>query len=100
MESTWTEIVRSARKVAGFPPQIVKSQKRTNTKRIRITRSILLGGEHVEKGSVHEVAKSIADDLIATGSALPLRAVWWAVAAIVAFGVTAVLWLCRARLWW
>jgi hypothetical protein len=86
--------------VAGFPPQIVESQKRASMKRIRITRSILLGGEHVEKGSIRELAKPIADDLVAGGSAVPLRTVWWAVAACLALGVGAVLWLCRARLWW
>jgi len=102
LDSSWTQFVRSARKVAGFPPQIVKPRKRAETKRIRIrmTRSILLASQHLAKGSIQEVAKPIADDLIATGSAVPLPTIWWFVAAIVALGVAAALWLCRARLWW
>lgn len=80
--------------------QTVKSRKCANMKRIRITRSILLGGEHIEKGSIREVAKPLADDLIAGGSAVPIRTVWWAVAVCLALGVGAILWLSRARLWW
>ena len=87
--------------MAGFRPEIVKPQKCIGTKRIRMTRSILLGGQHVEKDSVQEVAKPLADDLIASGSAVSLRSAWWAAVAVcVAVGVAAVLWLCRARLWW
>ena len=100
MKPTWAQIVRSARKVAGFPPKIVKPQKRVGTKRIRMTRSIFLASQHVAKGSIQEVARPIADDLIATGSAVPLRSAFWIIAAIVALGVAAALWLCRAGLWW
>jgi hypothetical protein len=88
--------------VAGFPPKIVKPRKRAETKgiRIRMTRSILLDGQHVAKDSIQEVARPIADGLIATGSAVPLRSAFWIIAAIVALGVAAALWLCRAGLWW
>jgi hypothetical protein len=72
----------------------------TNTKRIRLTRAILLGGKHAEEGSVHELAKSLALDLIAEGSAVRLRNLWWAVAACLVIVVGAVLWLGLARGWW
>ena len=42
----------------------------SNTKRIRITRDILLGGEHAEAGSIHEVEKPLAQRLIGEGSAV------------------------------
>lgn len=42
-------------------------------KRLRITRSILLGGEHAEKGSIRDVESPLADDLIAQGSAVRLN---------------------------
>jgi hypothetical protein len=80
--------------------KIMKSHVCINTKRIRLTRSIFLGGEHAEEGSVHEVAKPLADDLILQGSAVPLRRVWLAVAACLALGVGAVLWWGMARGWW
>jgi hypothetical protein len=102
LDSTWTQLVRSARQAAGFRPRIAKSQKRVKTKRrIRITRSILLRGEHAEKGEIREVEKSLAADLIACGSAVPIRTVWWAAVAVcLAIGVAAVLWLSRVRGWW
>jgi hypothetical protein len=72
-----------------------------NTKRIRLTRSILLGGEHAQEGSVHEVAKQTADDLIVAGSAVPLRSVWQvAVAVCCAIGVGALVWCTRLAGWW
>jgi hypothetical protein len=41
-----------------------------NTKRVRLTRSIILGGEHHEEGSVHEVSRALAHHLIGEGSAV------------------------------
>jgi hypothetical protein len=41
-----------------------------NTKRIRLTRAIILGGEHHESDSVHEVSRSLAHRLIGEGSAV------------------------------
>jgi len=43
--------------------------------RIRLTRSLLLDGEHAEKGSVHSVPKLFAQDLIVQDSAVPVRGV-------------------------
>jgi hypothetical protein len=40
-----------------------------NTKRIKLTRSIILGGEVHEAGSVHEVGRPLAHRLIGEGSA-------------------------------
>ncbi|MCU1316969.1 MAG: hypothetical protein JWN63_2291 [Candidatus Acidoferrum typicum] len=37
--------------------------------RVRLTRSIFLGGEHAEEGSIHDLPRRLADDLIAQGSA-------------------------------
>lgn len=41
-----------------------------NVKRIRLTRSIVLGGEHADEGSVHDVARPLAHRLIGEGSAV------------------------------
>jgi hypothetical protein len=41
-----------------------------NTKRIRLTRSIILGGDHADEGSIHEVARPLAHRLIGEGSAV------------------------------
>lgn len=38
-------------------------------KRIRLTRSIVLGGEHAEEGSVFDVAQALAHRLVGEGSA-------------------------------
>jgi hypothetical protein len=67
--------------------------------RIRLTRSLFLGGAHAQKGSVREVAKPLADDLILSGSAVPVRSVWQVVyvVAFLAIGVCAVLLWCTAR---
>jgi hypothetical protein len=43
------------------------------TKRIRLTRSIFLNGEHAEAGSVHDMSRALADDLIAQGSAVQVN---------------------------
>jgi len=42
-----------------------------STRRIQLTRSIILGGEHAEEGEVHEVHASLAHHLIGEGSAVP-----------------------------
>jgi hypothetical protein len=42
----------------------------SDTKKIRITRDILLGGEHAEEGSIHEVERPLAQRLIGEGSAV------------------------------
>ncbi len=41
----------------------------SETKKIRLTRSIILAGQHAEEGSVHEVGSSLAHRLIGEGSA-------------------------------
>jgi hypothetical protein len=41
-----------------------------NTKRVRLTRAIILGGEHREEGSIHEVTRALAHRLIGEGSAV------------------------------
>jgi hypothetical protein len=46
---------------------------KSSTKWITIKRSILLGGEVAEEGSIVEVARSLAADLIGQGSAAPLN---------------------------
>jgi hypothetical protein len=70
--------------------------------RIRLTRSIFLDGEHAEEGSIHEIAKPLARDLILQGSAVPLRILRWVLGAYLALGVGvgAVLWWGMARGWW
>jgi hypothetical protein len=40
------------------------------TKRVKLTRSLSLHGRHAEKGSVHDLAPALADDLIAQESAV------------------------------
>jgi hypothetical protein len=40
------------------------------TKKIRLTRDIILGGEHCDEGSVHEVGRALAHRLIGEGSAI------------------------------
>jgi hypothetical protein len=45
-------------------------QERRGTRRIRLTRSIILGGQHAEEGSVHDVAPALAHRLIGEGSAV------------------------------
>jgi len=42
----------------------------SDTKRIRLTRSIVLGGEHADEGEVHEVARALAQNLVGEGSAI------------------------------
>jgi hypothetical protein len=42
----------------------------SNVKRIRLTRSIILDGEHADEGSIHDVAKPLAHRLIGEGSAV------------------------------
>jgi hypothetical protein len=45
-------------------------EERRGTRRIRLTRSILLGTEHAETDSVHEVSRALAHRLIGEGSAV------------------------------
>jgi len=40
------------------------------TKQVKLTRSICLAGRHAEKGSIHDLAQSLADDLIGQESAV------------------------------
>jgi hypothetical protein len=40
------------------------------TKKIRLVRDIILAGEHAEEGSVHEVSRGLAHNLIGEGSAV------------------------------
>lgn len=69
--------------------------------RIRLTRSIFLAGKHADAGSVHELAKPLARDLVAQGSAVLLSTRWWLVfAACLALGVAAVVWWAMARGLW
>ena len=42
----------------------------SETKKIRLTRSIILAGEHAEEGSIHEVGKPLANRIIGEGSAV------------------------------
>lgn len=42
-------------------------------KRVRLTRSIVIDGEHVEKGKVLDLARGLADDLVMQDSAVQLR---------------------------
>jgi len=43
--------------------------EKKNVKRVRLTRSLLLNGEHAEAGSIHEVSRAVAQLLIGAGSA-------------------------------
>ncbi len=43
---------------------------RRAVRRIVLTRSIVLGGDHAEKGSTHDVGRALAHRLIAEGSAV------------------------------
>ena len=45
----------------------------STTKRIRLTRDILLGGRHAEKGSICELERGLADDLIGRDCAVHLN---------------------------
>ena len=45
-------------------------EERRGTRRIRLVRSILLGAEHAEADSVHEVSRALAHRLIGEGSAV------------------------------
>lgn len=42
----------------------------SDTKKIRLTRDVILGGEHADEGSVHEVGRALAHRLIGEGSAV------------------------------
>ena len=44
--------------------------ERRGTVQVVLTRSIILGGEHAEEGSTHEVSRRTAHDLISSGSAI------------------------------
>jgi hypothetical protein len=41
-------------------------------KRVRLTRSVMIDGRHVEKGTVLDLAKSLAEDLVMQDSAVQL----------------------------
>jgi hypothetical protein len=41
----------------------------SKTKKLRLTRSIILNKQHAEKGSVHEVPAALAQRLVGEGSA-------------------------------
>jgi hypothetical protein len=69
------------------------------TKRIRITRSVLVSGKHAEAGSVHLVTKPVADDLIGAACAVPVRSGWWIVGACLVLGVGVLVWLGMVWLW-
>jgi hypothetical protein len=62
---------------SGFPKSAradLKEAKRVlRTKRIRLTRSIILDGEHAEEGSTRFVEQELAKDLIAQGSAVQVN---------------------------
>src|ERR1700686_3403222 len=61
--------------LAGFAARILFGRQTpagSTTKRIRLTRAILIGGSHAEEGSIHDLAQSHVDDLIAQGSAVRL----------------------------
>lgn len=40
-----------------------------STRTVRLTRSIILAGEHADEGSEHEVARALAHRLVGEGSA-------------------------------
>ncbi|MBZ5700260.1 MAG: hypothetical protein LAN84_00275 [Acidobacteriia bacterium] len=42
----------------------------SNIKRLRLTRSIILAGEHAEAGEIHDVPRALAHRLIGEGSAV------------------------------
>jgi|GEM_PF-3341410 len=41
-----------------------------STRTVRLTRSIILAGEHTEEGSEHEVSRSLGHRLVGEGSAV------------------------------
>jgi hypothetical protein len=45
-------------------------EDRRGTRRVRLTRSIILAGHHAEEGSVHDVSHHLALHLIGDGSAV------------------------------
>lgn len=45
-------------------------QERRGLKRIKLTRSIVLGGEHADEESIHDVPSALAHRLIGEGSAV------------------------------
>lgn len=45
-------------------------EDRRGMRRLVLTRSIVLGGEHAEEGSTHDVPRALAHRLIAEGSAV------------------------------
>lgn len=45
-------------------------EERRGTRKLKLTRSIVLGGEHAEAGEVHEVGHALAQRLIGEGSAV------------------------------
>jgi hypothetical protein len=54
-------------------PRAKRTPDRRTSVFVRLTRSIVLGGEHAEKGGIRELAKPQAEELIAQGSAVPLN---------------------------
>jgi hypothetical protein len=48
---------------------LAQREERRGTRRVRLLRSIILGGDHAEADSVHEVARALAHRLIGEGTA-------------------------------
>jgi hypothetical protein len=74
---TW-QIAGEAKYSAAWPRRIVKrswmkEMQRHRTKRIRITKSILIDVRPTEKGSIEDLAQSVADDLIAQSCAVQVN---------------------------
>ncbi len=58
--------------LASSSQSLAVGQRALRRKRIRLTRSVFLDGGHAEAGSIQDVAESLADDLIAQCSAVPV----------------------------
>jgi hypothetical protein len=63
------ETKRDAGEAVDTRPEASRDERR-GTRRIRLLRSILLGAEHAEEGSVHEVSRALAHRLIGEESAV------------------------------
>jgi hypothetical protein len=73
------QIAGEARQYLVWPKRKIKrswmeAMHRRQTKRIRLTKSILVDGVHAAAGSVQDLAQPLADDLIAQNSAVQLNA--------------------------
>jgi hypothetical protein len=63
------EVVPDAGAAVDPRPEANREERR-GTRRVRLLRSILLGSEHAEEDSVHEVSRALAHRLIGEGSAV------------------------------